>query len=162
MRCPQPLHHTLKGISKRMTRMPWSSFFARSRSGCCPCCCTMWESGSLATNYSIFSTANKSDTGQTRQKLNLAVTNQTHLINASIFGVESRRVVEVISPCGRQRAHAGELGLQGGWRIMCVPSCPVLRFRPQSGMYCLGCRLAAQGSDQGDVSSSSFGIGLNS
>lgn len=34
-----PAHHTLNGISKRMTRMPWSSFFARSRKGCWPCCC---------------------------------------------------------------------------------------------------------------------------
>lgn len=32
--------NTLNGISKRMTRMPWSSFLARSRSGCCVRSCT--------------------------------------------------------------------------------------------------------------------------
>ena len=36
-------HHTLNGISKRITRMPWSSFLARSRSGCCPWNCAQGE-----------------------------------------------------------------------------------------------------------------------
>ena len=135
MSLPQA-QNTLNGISKRMTRMPWSSFLARSRSGCCVRSCTQPHLSMLAQGYSRLgrqkvgwhTCPRTSELGGRTRQLARRHTAYTHLQRLASSGAAHLVCiiwwkVKVVGAGSRERRHPGTLSTlySLAWVLLACP-----------------------------------------